>query len=39
VKGGLHGPASRLDRLGGGNLAHAVEFRSLYATSLDILTG
>jgi uncharacterized protein (DUF1501 family) len=35
VRGGFHGAAPRLDRLdGGGNLAHAVEFRSLYATVL-----
>jgi uncharacterized protein (DUF1501 family) len=35
VKGGLYGQAPRLDRLEGGNLAHAVDFRSLYATALE----
>jgi uncharacterized protein (DUF1501 family) len=35
VKGGFHGAAPRLDRLENGNLAHAVEFRSLYATVLE----
>ena len=36
VKGGLYGPAPRLDRLdGGGNLPFAVDFRSYYATFLD----
>ncbi|MBM3524155.1 MAG: DUF1501 domain-containing protein, partial [Alphaproteobacteria bacterium] len=35
VRGGLHGAAPRLDRLdGAGNLAFAVDFRSLYATVL-----
>jgi len=34
VKGGLHGEAPRLDRLDNGNLVHAVDFRSLYATAL-----
>lgn len=34
VKGGLYGEAPRLDRLDNGNLAHAVDFRSLYATAL-----
>lgn len=33
VKGGLYGPAPRLDRLDPvGNLAYAIDFRSLYAT-------
>jgi uncharacterized protein (DUF1501 family) len=35
VKGGLHGEAPRLDRLDGGNLVHAVDFRSVYATALE----
>jgi uncharacterized protein (DUF1501 family) len=35
VKGGLLGAAPRLDRLENGNLAHAIEFRSLYATVLE----
>ena len=35
VKGGLYGQAPRLDRLEGGNLQHAVDFRSLYATALE----
>jgi uncharacterized protein (DUF1501 family) len=35
VKGGLYGEAPRLDRLEGGNLGHAVDFRSLYATVLE----
>jgi uncharacterized protein (DUF1501 family) len=35
VKGGVVGPAPRLDRLENGNLAHAIEFRSLYATVLE----
>jgi uncharacterized protein (DUF1501 family) len=35
VKGGLYGDAPRLDRLEGGNLVHAVDFRSLYATALE----
>ena len=35
VKGGLYGDAPRLDRLEGGNLTHAVDFRSLYATALE----
>ena len=34
VKGGLYGEAPRLDRLDDGNLVHAVDFRSLYATAL-----
>jgi uncharacterized protein (DUF1501 family) len=35
VKGGFVGPAPRLDRLEGGNLVHAIDFRSLYATVLE----
>jgi uncharacterized protein (DUF1501 family) len=35
VKGGLYGDSPRLDRLEGGNLVHAVDFRSLYATALE----
>ena len=36
VKGGLYGEAPRLDRLdGNGNLPHAVDFRSMYATALE----
>ena len=35
VKGGLHGEAPRFDRLDGGNLVHAVDFRSVYATALE----
>lgn len=35
VKGGLYGPAPRLNDLEGGNLRHAVDFRSLYATALE----
>lgn len=35
VKGGLYGQAPALDRLEGGNLRHAVDFRSLYATALE----
>jgi uncharacterized protein (DUF1501 family) len=35
VKGGLFGPPPALGRLdGNGNLPHAVDFRSLYATVL-----
>ncbi|MBL8702293.1 MAG: DUF1501 domain-containing protein [Alphaproteobacteria bacterium] len=35
VRGGFHGRAPRLDQLdGGGNLRHAVDFRSVYATVL-----
>jgi uncharacterized protein (DUF1501 family) len=35
VRGGFHGAHPPLDQLdGGGNLRHAVEFRSLYATAL-----
>jgi uncharacterized protein (DUF1501 family) len=35
VKGGLYGEAPRFDRLEGGNLVHAVDFRSVYATVLE----
>jgi len=36
VRGGLYGAAPRLDRLdGNGNIEHAVDFRSLYATALE----
>lgn len=36
VAGGLYGQAPQLNRLDGtGNLAHAVDFRSLYATVID----
>jgi uncharacterized protein (DUF1501 family) len=36
VKGGLYGDAPRFDRLdGNGNLAYAVDFRSLYATAME----
>jgi uncharacterized protein (DUF1501 family) len=35
VRGGLYGPAPQLDRLQNGNLAYAVDFRSLYATALE----
>ena len=35
VKGGFLGAAPRLDRLENGNLAYAIEFRSLYATVLE----
>lgn len=35
VRGGLYGQAPQLDRLENGNLAHAVDFRSLYATVLE----
>lgn len=36
VNGGLYGEAPRLDRLdGNGNLAAAIDFRSLYATALE----
>jgi uncharacterized protein (DUF1501 family) len=35
VKGGFYGEAPRLEQLdGGGNLSHAVDFRSIYATVL-----
>lgn len=35
VRGGLYGQAPQLDRLQNGNLVHAVDFRSLYATALE----
>lgn len=35
VKGGLYGAAPDLSRLEGGNLIHAVDFRSMYATVID----
>jgi len=35
VRGGLYGQAPLLERLEGGNLRHAVDFRSLYATALE----
>jgi uncharacterized protein (DUF1501 family) len=35
VKGGLYGEAPRLTDLDGGNLRHAVDFRSLYATAVE----
>ncbi len=36
VRGGLYGQAPQLDRLdGNGNLAHAIDFRSLYASVID----
>ena len=35
VRGGLYGEAPRLASLEGGNLRHAVDFRSLYATALE----
>src|SRR6185503_8273210 len=35
VKGGLYGEPPRLTDLDGGNLRHAVDFRSLYATALE----
>jgi uncharacterized protein (DUF1501 family) len=35
VKGGLYGEPPRLADLDGGNLRHAVDFRSLYATALE----
>jgi uncharacterized protein (DUF1501 family) len=35
VRGGLYGAAPKLDRLDGGNLPHAVDFRGYYATFLD----
>jgi len=35
VRGGLYGDGPRLDRLEGGNLPYAVDFRSLYATVLE----
>ena len=35
VAGGLYGAAPSLDRVGDGNLAHAIDFRQVYATVLD----
>jgi uncharacterized protein (DUF1501 family) len=35
VRGGLYGQPPQLDRLQNGNLAYAVDFRSLYATALE----
>jgi uncharacterized protein (DUF1501 family) len=35
VQGGLYGEPPRLTDLDGGNLRHAVDFRSLYATALE----
>jgi uncharacterized protein (DUF1501 family) len=35
VRGGLYGEGPALDRLENGNLAHSVDFRSLYATVLE----
>ena len=35
VRGGLYGQAPQLDRLQNGNLAHAVDFRSQYATAIE----
>jgi uncharacterized protein (DUF1501 family) len=35
VRGGLHGQAPQLNRLENGNLAYAVDFRSVYATVLE----
>lgn len=35
VRGGLYGETPQLDRLQNGNLAHAVDFRNLYATALE----
>lgn len=36
VRGGMYGAAPALDRLdGNGNVAHAIEFRSVYATVLE----
>jgi uncharacterized protein (DUF1501 family) len=35
LRGGLYGEAPRLNALEGGNLPHAVDFRSLYATVLE----
>ncbi len=35
VRGGLYGQAPQLDRLENGNLAYAIDFRSLYATALE----
>jgi uncharacterized protein (DUF1501 family) len=35
VRGGLYGEPPRLDDLENGNLRHAIDFRSLYATALE----
>jgi uncharacterized protein (DUF1501 family) len=35
VRGGLYGQPPQLDRLENGNLVHAVDFRSVYATVLE----
>ena len=35
VAGGFIGPPPSLDRVGDGNLAHAIDFRSVYATVLE----
>lgn len=35
VRGGLYGQAPQLGALDGGNLRHAVDFRSLYATAIE----
>lgn len=35
VRGGLYGQVPQLDRLDNGNLAYAIDFRSLYATVLE----
>ena len=35
VRGGLYGQAPQLAALEGGNLRHAVDFRSLYATAIE----
>ncbi|MGB8435539.1 MAG: DUF1501 domain-containing protein, partial [Burkholderiales bacterium] len=35
VRGGLYGQPPQLDRLENGNLAYAIDFRSLYATALE----
>ena len=35
VAGGLYGATPSLDRIGDGNLAHAIDFRQVYATVLD----
>jgi uncharacterized protein (DUF1501 family) len=35
VAGGLYGATPSLDRVGDGNLAHAIDFRQVYATVLD----
>ena len=35
VAGGLFGAPPSLDRIGDGNLAHAIDFRSVYATVLE----